>query len=88
MYKKERKSMLELSNDSRNIQYQLKGIGLAADFHGGFWCEYVYLNSHLGPVCRILTNGSVFTDKTWYNGLNDAERYLVDEFIAYCQRWM
>lgn len=88
MYKKERKSMLELSNDSRNLQYQLKGIGIGCDFHGGFWCEYVYLVTDLGPVARILSNDSVFMDKGWYNKLNDAEQYLVDEFIDYCRRYI
>lgn len=89
MYKKERKSMLELSNDSRNLQYQLKGIGISCDFHGGFWCEYVYLNTAVGPVAWILSNDSVaFMDKSWYNNLNEAEKYLVDEFIDYCRRYM
>lgn len=88
MYKTDRKSMLELNNESRNLQYQLKGIGISVEFHGGFWAEYVYLISDVGPVARILSNDAVFMDKSWYNKLNDAEKYLVDQYVEYLRRWM
>lgn len=88
MYKIDRKSMLEMQQETKNLQYQLKGIGAAVEFHGGFWAEYVYVTTPKGPVCRILSNGAVFMDKGWYEKQNDAARYLVDEFVKYLQRWM
>ena len=88
MYKIDRKSMLEMQQETKNLQYQLKGIGAGVEFHGGFWAEYVYVITPKGPVARILSNGAVFMDKGWYEKQNDAARYLVDEFIKYLQRWM
>jgi len=88
IYKADRKSMLELNNCSRNLQYEMKQFSLGTEFHGGFWAEYVYVTTPKGPVARILSNGAVFMDKSWYEKQNDAARYLVDEFIKYLQRWM
>ena len=75
--------MLEMQQETKNLQYQLKGIGAGVEFHGGFWAEYVYVTTPKGPVARILSNGAVFMDKGWYEKQNDAARYLVDEFIKY-----
>ena len=88
MYKTERKSMLELNNDSKNLQYQLKGIGIGVEFHGGFWAEYVYLSTEDGYMVRILANGVVYMNQGWYALLNEAEKYLVDEYIDYIKRWI
>jgi len=89
IYKADRKSMLELNNCSRNLQYEMKQFSLGTEFHGGFWATHVYiLNNQAEPVCRILDNGVTFMDHSWYDRLTDKEKYIVNEFIEYVKAYI
>ena len=83
MYKKERKSRLEMSNDSKSLQYELKAHGMGCEFHGGFWCTHAYLIQDDSPMIRITSDGVVVTNQGWWNKLDPIEQYLASEFIEY-----
>ena len=88
IYKAERKSMKELNDHSKDLQYDLKEFGISCEFHGGFWATHVYLLQNDEPVCRILDNGVLYQDKSWYGKLTEKERYLVNEFIDYVMKYI
>ena len=88
IYKTERKSMKELNDHSRSLQYDLKKYGISCEFHGGFWATHVYLVTSDVPVCRILDNGVLYQDKSWYNKLTEQERLVVSEFIDYVIKYI
>ena len=79
MYKT-RKSMQEIRNENRINEYALKGIGLGVSYTGGFWLSCAYINAEDGPRVRIMKD-DVYIAEKWYEGLNEAEKYLVSSFI-------
>ena len=85
MYKIDRKSMLEMQQETKNLQYQLKGIGAAVEFHGGFWAEYVYVTTNL----RVLFENGWLDDldKYWCEPTELHEkrvsvRFTIDRFTG------
>ena len=79
MYKT-RKSMQEIRTENRINEYALKGIGLGVSYNGGFWLSCAYINDPDGPRVRIMKD-DVYIAEKWYEGLNEAEKYLVSSFI-------
>lgn len=80
MYKIDRKSMQEIRNENRINEYALKGIGLGVSYTGGFWLSRAYINGEDGPKVRIMKD-DVYIAEKWFEGLNEAEKYLVSSFI-------